>query len=124
MFLPLSVSLYLPSASELLKLRNAVPTPELPLGTVTLIIASAGLSAVGFHCWPRKLGWTTSERVSDERYVLLKVVYRQWQPNNLYVKSLANSTKQAFSVVIIYSPNTGSGRPSSHQSAIRVFVDH
>jgi hypothetical protein len=35
-----------------------------------------------------------------------------------------NSTKQAFSVVIIYSPNTGSGRPSSHQSAIRVFVDH
>ncbi|MNP83411.1 hypothetical protein D3C76_1823490 [compost metagenome] len=49
MFLPLSVSLYLPSASELLKLRNAVPTPELPLGTVTLIIASAGLSAVGFQ---------------------------------------------------------------------------
>jgi hypothetical protein len=48
-FLPLSVSLYLPGASEILKLRNAVPTQELPLGTVILIIASAGLSAAEFQ---------------------------------------------------------------------------
>jgi hypothetical protein len=66
-------------------------------GTVTLIIASAGLSAADFQFLAPQDYWTKSERVSDERYVLLKVIYRQWQPNDLYVKSLANSTKHLFS---------------------------